>query len=384
MAIKNIKAIIVGGGLAGLTSALELKKRGFEVVVLEREAQIKRKVCGEYLSPLGVLIAKQLGLGLLLKNYKNIIGMNLIAPNGSLVETTFPKGHGLSLNRELFEKDLLRMVQDNGIEVKLGYRIDNIKYEKEQWHIDNMQADLLIGADGRQSMVARYLGLSKESKKKTIAIHFYLKRLQDHQRRGEMIVLGDGQYIGINPVSEVEDNISWVGPTDNLKSLGGRQKLIEEILNHPRMIELYGNNPDIDLISSVSQVSHEVKDVYAKNVVLIGDAAGFIDPLTGEGMTRAFESTQFLAKALDQSNNLQDALKNYANHKRTENRDKNRLNKLFQIFIRSKLISNTIAYLLCKSQQRANIFIGIIGNVYTPREGIRYFVAPKKMQGELQ
>ena len=104
---------------------------------------------------------------------------------------------------------------------------------------------------------------------------------------------------------------------------------------------------------------------------MIGDASGFLDPLTGEGMTRAFESTLLLSHALENHQSLALSLKAYQREKKKVTNDKNRLNTIFQFIIKNTAISNFVGFFLAENRRRADIFIGIIGNVYTPLIGLK-------------
>ena len=370
------KVVIIGGGFAGLSCAIGLAKQGHQVTVFEREKSTKRKVCGEYLSPSGVYLAHKLGFTDILKNYKPVVGMNLIAPNLRLVTTNFPFSAGLSLNREQFEKDLFELAQSLGVRIFRGEPVQSIDYIHDGWMVEGESYDLLIGADGRNSFVSKSLGLHQDIEEKKVALHFYVTRKSNFQRRGEMIVLGDGGYIGINPINESEDNVSWVGPASMIKDAKGKDQFIKALLHHPRLIELYSKEAKISPVSAVTNIRHNVSNVIAKNAALIGDAAGFIDPLTGEGMTRAYEAVWILLESLQKHEDLNLALGRYAEKKRALTRQKNILNTFFQWVIRKPMVSNLIGYLLSKSSIRADIFIGIIGNLYSPLQGLRYLIMP--------
>ncbi|PIP91729.1 MAG: hypothetical protein COW01_16345 [Bdellovibrionales bacterium CG12_big_fil_rev_8_21_14_0_65_38_15] len=368
---NHLNVLIIGGGLAGLSCAIKLSQMGHRVKLWEKDSTIKRKVCGEYLSPLGVECAKALGHEELFSGFEPIYGMNLTAPNNCLIETDFPKSYGLSLNRQEFENRLMAKALSMNIEIIRGEIIKEINPEGNGWIINGHHGDLLIGADGRQSLVAKTLKLQKKSSQKKVALHIYIKRQSDFQRRGEMIILGRAGYIGINPISENEDNLSWVGDQEVFKTWKNKDDLIKEMLKHPRLKKLYGSNPQYGEITSVAKVSQHVSGMVTHNAALIGDAAGFIDPLTGEGMTRAFESTLLLSHALENHQNLALSLKAYQREKKKVTNDKNRLNTIFQFIIKNTAISNFVGFFLAENRRRADIFIGIIGNVYTPLIGLK-------------
>ncbi len=368
--IQNLSVLIVGGGLAGLSCAIRMTQMGHKVTLWDKDKSVKRKVCGEYLSPLGVKCAFELGHQDVLKDFEPIYGMNLTSPNQAKVETNFPSGYGISLNRKAVEESLWQKAKDLGVSLIRGEMIKEINTSGEGWNINGIYGDLLVGADGRQSLVAKKLGFQKNSNDKKISIHIYVKRKSDFQRRGEMIVLGNGGYIGINPINSSEDNVSWVGDQSVFKKWKNKESFAQSLLQHPRLKDLYGEEAEYGEITSVAKISHRVRDIVTHNAVLIGDAAGFIDPLTGEGMTRAFECTKILSDSLKTHTNLRQGLLAYKKTKNGVTKDKNRLNLIFQMVIKSSFISNLVGYFLAENNYRADTFIGIIGNVYSPITGL--------------
>ena len=120
-------------------------------------------------------------------------------------------------------------------------------------------------------------------------------------------------------------------------------------------------------------IQSEVKCVASKKFALIGDAGGFVDPLTGEGMYNAFLTAEILAESILENGrafDLSDASSKYIKLKKMQTDQKRRLNIFFQWFIRRPILVESLAILLSWSQRRANSFIGIIGNVYRPLEGL--------------
>ena len=105
-------------------------------------------------------------------------------------------------------------------------------------------------------------------------------------------------------------------------------------------------------------------------IAYVGDSAGFIDPLTGEGMYNSLQGAIFLNDALKTNpNNL--GLKAYKKQKIKFFREKNILNNVFQLIIKTPFLCELIASFLIVRQKRADTFIGIIGNIYKPIEGIK-------------
>lgn len=139
--------------------------------------------------------------------------------------------------------------------------------------------------------------------------------------------------------------------------------------------EKYGLVPENIKVNTVTPITNKMSGFTSQNAALIGDAAGFLDPLTGEGMFNGLWMAKCLAEEISISNNItifdyQNAINRYSKRKKSFFRQKIYLNLFFQFIIKRPLLVGVLASYLKKKQARANIFVGIIGNVYKPIEGI--------------
>jgi flavin-dependent dehydrogenase len=387
MSFENLNSLklsigIVGAGPAGSMLAYRLAKKGHIVHLLERKKLIERKVCGEYLCPKGVELLENLNLlDSLCLGFESLQGMILVSPNDDIIPTYFPQitGHerGISLNRKIFDQRLLDLALENGASITNDVTVKSaVQLENKKWQVstdkENYIFDLIIAADGRQSKIGHSLGHIKQINTKRTALHCYLPRKIDHgQRLGEMHILKDNSYCGLDPVSDDEVNFSIVIDSEKLKNSKPKDIINQSIGQSKRLSRMFDLVSNPDDIRIVSTLKNKNDFIAGNNLAYVGDAAGFIDPLTGEGIYNALLSSSLLADCLDQNSNLETALQNYKKRKLALSFQKNVLNNIFQFLIRSPILIKMTVWFLKKSQNRANHFIGIIGNIYDPLTGFK-------------
>ena len=371
---------IVGAGPAGSLTAYLLSLHGYKVTLFEKQIHLKRKVCGEYLCPKGVELLRQLKiLDRLTLNFKNLDGMVISAPNGTIVNTTFPNHeYGLSLNRQIFDQALLNLAIDSGVLFHPDWILSSANQNSDgAWEIRNIKGeahtfDLLIAADGRQSKIGHYLGHIKELNTKRAAIHCFLPRKKYFGlRKGEMLLLKDGAYCGLDPINDDEVNFSIVIDSEKLKEEEPEKIIKNLILSSTRLSDQFDVNDlesiEIRKVTCLKNYNHFVS---GSNLAYVGDAAGFIDPLTGEGIYNALLSSQLIVKSIVEERNVEKALLKYKSQKKKLRRNKELMNIFFQWLIKHPVLVNSIATFLNKKKKRGDTFIGIVGNIYNPIEGL--------------
>jgi 2-polyprenyl-6-methoxyphenol hydroxylase-like FAD-dependent oxidoreductase len=373
--------LIVGGGPAGGLAARLLAKAGLAVTLIEAQSVLGERVCGAYLCPAGVALLDELGLRAeLTANMRPLLGMVLVAPNGKRLQTRFPSNpshpdFGISLHRPEFDNALLLAASRTGANVWMGKRLQALHRDGNGWHAqladgEIISARLLIGADGRKSRVARLLKLATDPWQERVALHVDVPSVKPTEPYGEMHVFPDGTYIGLNPVGPRTLNVSALCNPAELK----RETAMEFINRRTRTSEHL--RPRIAPLTNAANVratfpaAASVRDVVTTNAALIGDASGFLDPLTGEGIYQALWTARALASEVLQAwasdSNLNAALQRYANQRRRAHRGKRWCCQAFQAIIRRPRLSNAVHELLSWRQGIGNSFIGLIGNIYSP------------------
>lgn len=383
--MKKYKIGIVGAGPAGSLSAYFLQKAGHSVEVFERQSYpLVNKVCGEYLCPAGKDLLVQENLGFLVDRYPKIFGMKIHSPAQTLVDTQFPKKQfGFSLRRDQFDNDIIQLAQKTGVLFHFSKLIMNIKFnESEERPVTictsegEWSYDYLIGADGRQSMVAKWLGVTKSIHNKRVAIHTYMpsKHQTDSLAQGEMHIFKDGSYCGLNPVHVDYWNFSIVCDGQLLKNAESPLDIVQQkIKQSQRLSNLFTLPTEKNFKGKVvAHLSNSVSDIAVrdKRTFLVGDASGFVDPLTGEGIYHALLTAKLVSSSILESPSMKESFSNYKNKVNLLYQKKVIINYFFQWLIKQPRLCNFIANFLRPRKELRDVFVGLIGNVYTPLEAI--------------
>lgn len=379
--MKPVDIIIVGGGPAGGMLAWSAARAGFSVILCEAHAVLPERICGAYLCPAGVRLLAELGvLDRLTGGCRELQGMIMVSPEGRSVQACFPREghalpHGLALDRPGFDLRLLELSREAGAEIRMGARVKSFQRRGAVWEVELMDgtrlgSGLLVGADGRKSVVARLLGLNQPPRRTRAATHIDLPTSGPLPPFGQMHVFEDGSYAGLNPLAPGRVNVSFVCRPEALKEHGAAGWL-----NRRRKESALGQQiPEVGpgakfgtTFPATASVSSPVGD----HAALIGDASGFIDPLTGEGIYTALWSARALIAALvDCRNDVPRALLAYSKARRGTQRSKAALSHLFQTCISRPGLANGVLRFIARRQGAADAFIGMIGNTYSPPGGL--------------
>ncbi|WP_412470172.1 MULTISPECIES: NAD(P)/FAD-dependent oxidoreductase [unclassified Halobacteriovorax] len=375
--------LIIGGGPAGALLGHLMAQKNSKVLILERNKEVGRKVCGEYLCPQGVKLLDELNLQSVYDGFLPLNGMMIHTPKGCRVNSTFPtseggrRNFGVSVNRKILDQRLAKLASESGADLRFGQSVVSFEYLGTYWRVETADKEvyysrLLVGADGRNSIVARQLKLQLPNSKKRIALHAWLNTDKVPIRKGQMFIFERGSYIGVDPISNTELNLSLVCGADEIKKYGSARNAFKYYLESIKD-ELGVTLDEEDKIHTSFPIEHSVRDVIGNNVALIGDAAGFIDPITGEGIFNALLTANMLFESINISKvcfDYNSSLQVYRHKKEKYFREKTFLNIGFQWLIRRSWLVELIAKFLNHSKKRRDTFIGIIGNIYTPLKGL--------------
>jgi len=379
-------AIVVGAGLAGSYAAYHMSKDGMKVLVLEASTKNKRKICGEYLCPIGVDLLVNDGFKEdIVDKYLPVYGMKIVPSNSNMVCTDFPatdkKNYGISVNRELFDKQFYDLAEQFGATMIRGVRAVKFVRDLSYWVVtcsdgQHYYCRILIGADGMSSVVAKSFNLRQAPDTSRVALHCHVMNRDKNERYGEMHLFDDGNYIGIDPTGENELNISLVCNSKDMKKFETKHDMLNFYITKSTLLsKLVGSISNDIQISVVTPITNKTIASTHGDVALIGDAAGFIDPLTGEGMYFALWTARTLAQLVSREHvtslfSYHRAIEAYEKTRRDFLLQKSILNRIFQIVIKWPWLTRRLASYFNKKKTRADIFIGIIGNIYRPTEGL--------------
>ncbi len=301
--------VIVGGGPAGSATALRLARAGVGVRVIERAPFPRRKVCGEYLSGGAVDALDRLGvLGEVRAHAAPLRGVRLVAEGAPPVALSFARP-ALACPREVLDALLLDAAVAAGAIVERG-RVEELLFEDGRCggagvrtadgSLEARRARVVAGADGTGSLVARKLGLTKPSHGRgRYAVGGHYSGFGTLDAQVEMFV-GGGAYFALNPLSELRANVMVVVPKQRLAQWSGDVDtgLGDAAAALARGVRSIAGASRIGPRVSVGPLAHDVRRAEGSGAILIGDAAGFVDPFIGQGVFLALTGAERAAEAI--------------------------------------------------------------------------------------
>ena len=295
----NPDAIIIGGGLAGLTAAIHLSREGLQVVLIEKSKYPRHKVCGEYVSNEILPYLYSIGVDILKMSPTQINTLEFTTHNGKAIKTPLPLG-GFGISRYTLDNYLYQIAVSNGCTV-INDTVTAISFVENLFTITTqnqaLKTKLVLGAYGKRSNIDQYLTrdfINNPSPWLAIKAHY------SGTYPNDMVSLHnfDGGYCGI---SKVENNIINICYLANLKTFK-KYKNIEEyqqnVLYQNKYIKSIFENstPLFEKPLTISQVSFDKKKAVEHHILMIGDTAGLIHPLCGNGMAMAIHSAKIASE----------------------------------------------------------------------------------------
>jgi geranylgeranyl reductase family protein len=386
-----IDVVVVGAGPAGTATAILLAERGFAVTLLDKAAFPRPKICGEYLSPEAARVLDRLGV---LKavdgaGAQPLRGMRITAPDGTVLDGTYPTGgrwrgyrdHALAIRRTVLDRILLERARTLPVDVRERHRVTGliraggavggVTAEPADGAPVDLRSRLVVGADGRASVVARALGLVRPHRLKRLALIRHVSGVEGLGDRGEIYV-DPPDYCILNPVAPGIVNLGLVVPLAHARPFRGRlETFFEARLRQLRRVpaRLTGMSPAGPLMT-MGPLAYRVGEPAVGGVMLAGDAAGFYDPFTGEGLYTALRSAEMLAEvasaALESGDLSAAALAPYAQARRAAFAAKARVTRALQLLIAHRGTANLAARFLARRPARLDTLMGVIGDFIPP------------------
>jgi len=375
---------IVGGGPAGASAALTLARAGFETLVIERSQFPRTKACGEYLNAGAVALLCELGLERVLAPMAARLDGIRLSGNGVRTELRFSRP-GWALPRAQLDDALLQSALSSGARL-LQARVEDVTQEEScavlairetDGEVRAVRARMVIGADGAHSIVAKKCGLTVESfGAQRFALGGHYSGFTDLEPFVEMFVEGSS-YFAVNPFDAAHANVMVIVRE---KDLAARKDDVDPFVRQ-RAERLSGNASRFSEMRldgkriAVGPLAHSTRGLTSGRVLLAGDAGGFIDPFTGQGVYLALRAgiaaAQTIAGALKAPSVAKGLLERYEDTLTRDMQLRERLAQVVRSFVRYPLLSKRVARNLRREPERARALVDAISGCGTVEAALR-------------
>lgn len=312
-------AVVVGGGPAGSASAALLAADGWRVLLIDRARFPRRKPCAECVNPAGVAALRRLGVleRVMEAGPARLDGWRIASDGGPSFLGRFHDVHGIALPRERLDAILLDYARASGAEVREGVKVTALLWDDVKSTSpgssgggarrrgrgvrgvvaggEEIEARVVIGADGLRSVVLRRLGLlARPPKLRKLALTAHVRGLGDMGGCGTVRARGRG-CVGVADVGGGLANVTVVVPAEQAHEVGGHaDAYFDAALRECGFTAA----ERVDDVLATGPFDCPVRRAVADGALLVGDAAGYYDPFTGQGIYRALRGAELAAETI--------------------------------------------------------------------------------------
>lgn len=298
--------VVVGGGPAGSAAALRVRqlRPGARVLLLDRADFPRDKSCGDGIAAHGIDELTEIGVGDLVADHRPVDRLKITSPGGATVDAR-TRRPSFVVPRSVFDARLVAAARDRGVEVR-RHKVRALDQRAGRVVLDpgtprEVEARVVVGADGAGSVVRRLVGAAATPDRHlAVAVRGYadVPAGDDHAQVITMQATGWPAYVWSFPIGDGRANVGFGMLLPTLRTAarageggGGRRVL------HGRLAELLPDRPARDLLAHHLPLSPGRPVAGVGRVLLAGDAASLVNPLTGEGIYYALASGRLAGEA---------------------------------------------------------------------------------------
>ncbi len=307
----TVDVIVVGGGPAGAIASILLARQGARVRLFDRSRFPRHKLCGDTVNPGARALLRRFGLGPAADTGGLPVSGMIVSGRGVVIRAEYPAGiRGVAMTRAVLDARLIGAAQKEGVEIEEGALVSDVvwggsgdaavvtgvRVRSRGGPPSVERGRVCIAADGRHSRLAFSLGLSRfAARPRRWAIGAYFTDVEEVTSFGEMHIR-EGHYVGVAAVPGGLTNVCLVtAERERLRDpeQALRDVLASDILLRERFVRARRAGPVVTL----GPLAVESRAAGTNGLLLAGDAAGFIDPMTGDGLRFAFRGAELAARA---------------------------------------------------------------------------------------
>ena len=302
---------IIGGGLAGLSGAIEFSRKGHSVVLIEKENYPFHKVCGEYISNESLNFLANLGIHPKQMELPVIDEFMLTSPNGNSFTTTLPLG-GFGISRYMLDQKLFSLAVASGVQVLQGSKVESVNFD-EEFEITiqpvhetfKIHSKLCIGSFGKRSNLdikwKRNAEDNRDRKLQNfIGVKYHIKTNWPEHLIG--LHNFENGYCGISKIEEDKYCLCYLTHASLLKNSGNSISQMEKdhLCKNIHLKKIFSESEFMEGFPvTISQISFKKKSKLENHILMAGDAGGMITPLCGNGMSIALHTGKIAAELGD-------------------------------------------------------------------------------------
>jgi len=372
---------VVGAGPAGSATALLLARAGARVLLVDRARFPREKPCSEYLSPESTRVLERLGPEVLAAvaaaSPAQLTGMKVVAPSGTGVVGRF-ETFSFALPRTRFDAILRNAAEAAGVEVRERVRVEELVYDGGavggliardvgRGTRDAYRARVVVGADGLRSIVARRLGMVHTAGPRRMAFTAHVADVHDVHDLGEMHV-GRPGYVGLGPIGDAVTTVALVVP---LAEARRGDRFFAELNRFPGIAGRFDARRIVRRVLATGPFARWSRRPVAAGggggALLVGDAADFFDPFTGQGIYSALRGAELAASAILDTLTTGASLRQYARARRREFTGKWLLERLIGIAVGWPALIERVVGRMIRRPELADLLVRATGNCIPAR-----------------